>query len=88
MSEKKKYRAKSGVLTTKMEGVEAVSKEEIEKILKQVDKEASARKLTGASLWIVYVIGVSWSIFQVYTAAFGLSRPSCNDPSTWPMPSH
>ena len=38
---------KPTVLTTQMEGVEAVSKEEIEKILKQVDKEAAARKLTG-----------------------------------------
>jgi len=54
------------------EPLEAVSKEEIEKILKKVDKEASARKLTGAPHWIVYVIGVSWSLFQVYTAAFGL----------------
>jgi TRAP transporter 4TM/12TM fusion protein len=72
MSEKEKDSVQSGVLTTKMEGVEAVSKEEIDKILKQVDKEASARKLTGTSHWIVYVIGVSWSIFQVYTAAFGL----------------
>jgi len=60
------------VLTTQMEGVEAVSKEEIEKILKQVDKEAAARKLTGLPHWIVYVIGFSWSVFQVYTAAFGL----------------
>ena len=72
MSEKEEDPGQSGVLTTKMEGVEAVSKEEIEKILKQVDKEASARKLTGTPHWIVYVIGVSWSIFQVYTAAFGL----------------
>ena len=63
---------KAGVLTTRMEGVEAVSKEAIEEILKKVDKEASARKLIGASRWIVYLIGVSWSIFQVYTAAFGL----------------
>jgi TRAP transporter 4TM/12TM fusion protein len=68
MSEKEKLT----VLTTKMEGVEAVSKEEIDKILKKVDKEAAARSLTGTPRWIVYVIGVSWSIFQVYTAAFGL----------------
>ena len=73
MSEKEKDPVQSGVLTTTMEGVEAVSKEEIDKILKQVDKEASARKLTGTPHWIVYVIGVSWSIFQVYTAAFGLA---------------
>src|SRR5512136_176755 len=72
MSENEKDREKGGVLTTKMEGVEAVSKEDIEEILKQVDKEATARKLTGIPHWIVYLIGVSWSIFQVYTAAFGL----------------
>jgi TRAP transporter 4TM/12TM fusion protein len=72
VSEKEQDPAKIGVLTTKMEGVEAVSDEEIQKILKQVDKEAGARKLTGTPHWIVYVIGVSWSIFQVYTAAFGL----------------
>ena len=72
MSENEKDREKTGVLTTTMKGVEAVSKEEIEEILKKVDKEASARKLIGTSRWIVYLIGVSWSIFQVYTAAFGL----------------
>jgi TRAP transporter 4TM/12TM fusion protein len=72
VSEKEKDPAKIGVLTSTMEGVEVVSKEEIEKILKKVDKEAGARKLTGTPHWIVYVIGVSWSIFQVYTAAFGL----------------
>jgi TRAP transporter 4TM/12TM fusion protein len=62
----------TGALATAMEGVEAVSKEEIEEILKKVDKEASARKLTGTPRWVVYVICVSWSLFQVYTAAFGL----------------
>ena len=72
MSEKQKDQARPGVLTTSMDDVEVVSKEEIEKILKTVDKEASARKLTGIPHWIVYVIGISWSIFQVYTAAFGL----------------
>ena len=72
MSEIKEEREKTGVLTTTMKGVEAVSKEDIEKILKEVDKEASARKLIGYARWIVYIIAVSWSIFQVYTAAFGL----------------
>jgi TRAP transporter 4TM/12TM fusion protein len=72
VSEKEKDQSKPGTLTTSMEGVEVVSKEEIEKILKQVDKEASARKLTGWPHWVVYLIGVSWSLFQVWTAAFGL----------------
>jgi TRAP transporter 4TM/12TM fusion protein len=64
--------AKPGTLTSSLEGVEAISQEEIERILKKVDKEASARKLTGIPHWIVYAIGVSWSLFQLYTAAFGL----------------
>ncbi len=51
---------------------EEVSKEELEEILKKVDKEMTARKLTGVSRWIVYVIGVGFSIFQLYTAAFGM----------------
>jgi TRAP transporter 4TM/12TM fusion protein len=72
VNEKEKDPAEIGVPTSTMEGVEVVSKEEIEKILKKVDKEAGTRKLTGIPHWILYVIGVSWSIFQVYTAAFGL----------------
>lgn len=51
---------------------ERVSKEEMERILKRVDREASVRKLSGIPRWTVYSIGVGWSIFQVYTAAFGL----------------
>jgi TRAP transporter 4TM/12TM fusion protein len=49
-----------------------VTKEEIDEILKKVDKESTARKLTGIDYWIVYVIAVAFSCFQVYTAAFGL----------------
>ncbi len=49
-----------------------VSQEEIEEVLKHVDKESTARKLTGADYWIVFVIGVAFSCFQVYTAGFGL----------------
>jgi TRAP transporter 4TM/12TM fusion protein len=49
-----------------------VTQEEIAEILKKVDKESTARKLTGIQHWIVYVIAVGFSCFQVYTAAFGL----------------
>ncbi|NLI81271.1 MAG: TRAP transporter permease [Deltaproteobacteria bacterium] len=52
--------------------VEEVSKEELEEILRHVDRESAARKLTGIPRWIVYWIGVAFSCFQVYTAAFGL----------------
>lgn len=51
---------------------EVISKEELEKILQKVDREASTRKLSGIQRWIVYIIGVGWSVFQVYTGAFGL----------------
>lgn len=68
----KEDNVKSGPLKTQMEGVEAVSKEEIEEILKKVDRESNIRPLKGVSHWIVYCIGVGWSVFQVYTAAFGL----------------
>ncbi len=69
MTENQKVQGVSGVATDELD---VVSKEELERILRKVDKEACTRKLTGPSRWIVYVIGVSWSIFQVYTAAFGL----------------
>ena len=49
-----------------------VTREEIDEILKKVDKESTARKLTGIQHWIVYVLAVAFSCFQVYTAAFGL----------------
>ncbi len=51
---------------------EPISKEALEEILRKVDKEATARKLSGWPRWIVYIIGVGWSVFQVWTAAFGL----------------
>jgi TRAP transporter 4TM/12TM fusion protein len=50
----------------------AVSKEQIDEILRKVDKEAASRRLTGFARGLVYVIGVAFSCFQVYTAAFGL----------------
>jgi TRAP transporter 4TM/12TM fusion protein len=49
-----------------------VSQEELEEILRKVDREMSARKLSGIPRWLVYGIGVAFSCFQVYTAAFGL----------------
>jgi TRAP transporter 4TM/12TM fusion protein len=51
---------------------EPISKEALEEIMRKVDKEATSRKLSGWQLWTVYAIGVSWSVFQVWTAAFGL----------------
>ncbi len=49
-----------------------VTQEELDEILKKVDKESTARKLGGIDHWIMYTIAVAFSCFQVYTAAFGL----------------
>jgi TRAP transporter 4TM/12TM fusion protein len=49
-----------------------VSEEEIQEIMKKVDKESTFRKLTGYSSRIVYIIAVGFSCFQLYTAIFGV----------------
>ena len=71
MSENQKG-GKSGVLTTTMGGVEAVSKEEIEEILKKVDKESDRPQADRHSALDRVCDRRRFSIFQVYTAAFGL----------------
>ena len=48
MSEIKEERGKTGVLTTTMKGVEAVSKEDIEKIFKRVKKVKPRPAWTGS----------------------------------------
>jgi TRAP transporter 4TM/12TM fusion protein len=52
--------------------VEEVSREELEELMRKVDRESNARRLFGLPRWIVYWIAVAFSCFQVYTAAFGL----------------
>ncbi|RPJ04656.1 MAG: TRAP transporter fused permease subunit, partial [Deltaproteobacteria bacterium] len=49
-----------------------VSEEEIQEILKKVDKESTFRKLSGYSAQIVYILAVAFSCFQLYTAIFGV----------------
>ncbi len=49
-----------------------ISKEELEELLRKVDREAATRRLFGIPRWLVYWIAVAFSTFQVYTAAFGL----------------
>ncbi|OPY91922.1 MAG: Sialic acid TRAP transporter permease protein SiaT [Syntrophaceae bacterium PtaU1.Bin231] len=49
-----------------------VSQEELEAILKKVDKESTFRKLTGFDHWLVYWIAVAFSCFHIYTGLFGL----------------
>ena len=43
-----------------------VSQEEIEALLKKVDKESTFRKLTGFDHWLVYWIAVAFSCFHVF----------------------
>ena len=49
-----------------------VSQEELEALLKKVDKESTFRKLAGFDHWLVFWIAVAFSCFHVYTAMFGM----------------
>jgi TRAP transporter 4TM/12TM fusion protein len=49
-----------------------VSQEELEALLKKVDKESTFRKLAGFDHWLVFWIAVAFSSFHVYTAMFGM----------------
>ena len=49
-----------------------VSQEELEALLKKVDKESTFRKLAGFDYWLVFWIAVAFSCFHVYTAMFGM----------------
>jgi len=49
-----------------------VSQEELEALLKKVDKESTFRKLIGFDHWLVFWIAVAFSCFHVYTAMFGM----------------
>ncbi len=49
-----------------------VSQEELEALLKKVDKESTFRKLVGFDHWLVFWIAVAFSCFHVYTGLFGM----------------
>jgi TRAP transporter 4TM/12TM fusion protein len=49
-----------------------VSKQEIDEILKKVDKESTYRKLSGVDWHLTYWIAVAFSCFHIYTALFGM----------------
>ena len=49
-----------------------VSQEELEALLKKVDKESTFRRLAGFDHWLVFWIAVAFSCFHVYTAMFGM----------------
>ena len=72
MNQEEKDQLKVLSTGTPSRDTDEISKEELEELLRKVDKEAATRKLFGMPRWIVYWIGVAFSCFQVYTAAFGL----------------
>lgn len=72
MKEKEKNQITDSSTGSLAQDVEEVSKEELEELLSKVDREAATRKLSGTPRWLVYCIGVAFSCFQLYTAAFGL----------------
>ena len=49
-----------------------VSQEELEALLKKVDKESTFRKLIGFDHWLIFWIAVAFSCFHVYTGLFGM----------------
>ncbi|HWQ60781.1 MAG TPA: TRAP transporter permease, partial [Negativicutes bacterium] len=48
------------------------SQEDLEALMKKVDKESTFRKLKGYQYQFVFWLAVAWSGFQLYTALFGL----------------
>jgi TRAP transporter 4TM/12TM fusion protein len=49
-----------------------VSEEQMEDVLTKYDPEAGSRKLSGLMSWVVYIGLLSFSLFQLYTAFFGV----------------
>ena len=49
-----------------------VSEEELEELMKKVDKESRFRKLTGFQGKLVFGIAVAFSLFHLYTGVFGM----------------
>ncbi|MBO1002839.1 TRAP transporter permease [Pseudogracilibacillus auburnensis] len=55
----------------KEDQVEELSEKEQEELLKKFDAEANTRKLTGIAAGIVFALLLAFSLFQLYTGAFG-----------------
>ncbi len=51
---------------------ETLSREEIEQILMKYDRESAYRRIPGVYSLIVAAIAIGFSLFQLYTAAFGV----------------
>ncbi|MDM8534576.1 TRAP transporter permease [Clostridiaceae bacterium HSG29] len=52
------------------------AEEQSEAILKKYDREFAYRRLQGPLLKIVSALAIVWSLFQLYTAGFGLQPPT------------
>ncbi|WP_156290140.1 TRAP transporter permease [Oceanobacillus salinisoli] len=50
---------------------EQLTEEEQQKLLEKYDAEANTRKLTGFAGWLVFLGLIAFSLFQLYTGAFG-----------------
>ena len=53
------------------EHVEELTEEQQEELLKKFDAESNTRRLTGIAAGVVFVLLISFSLFQLYTGAFG-----------------
>lgn len=54
-----------------MKKTEELTEQEQQELLKKYDKESNFRNYTGILKWIVTIVAVSFSGFQLYTAIFG-----------------
>ncbi len=48
-----------------------LSQEEQEKLLQKYDAESNTRNLSGIVAWVIFGILIAFSLFQLYTGAFG-----------------
>ncbi|WP_068673954.1 TRAP transporter permease [Oceanobacillus sp. Castelsardo] len=53
-------------------GNQQLTEEEQQKLLEKYDAESNTRNLTGISGWIVFIGLIAFSLFQLYTGAFGV----------------
>lgn len=69
--DKKNIKDQKDVGNTEEVEVEELTEEEQAELLKKFDAESNTRKLTGVAAWIVFALLISFSLFQLYTGAFG-----------------
>lgn len=69
MDEKKDLRNTKDV---NVDAYEVVSDEEIEEVLMKYDRESAYRRIPGTYSLVISVIAIAFSLFHLYTAAFGV----------------